>query len=306
MVIIEVPAAVTAMAPRGPRWAAWVDSLPRIIDQALQQWGIRPDGRPTHGHCSLVVPVRTDDGTAAMLKIGFPDEESAHEHLALRRWGGHGAVRLLSADPHHRVLLLERLDAADLTGVTEAQACAVVADLYRTLPGPALPALRPLSFFVDRWTAELAALPRSAPIPHRLVEQAIALGRDLIGDRAVPDRVIHTDLHYANVLAGRGSDAQRQWLAIDPKPVNGDPHYEIAPMLWNRWDELTCRSGDVRNGVRRRLWMLVDAAGFDEDRARAWVLVRVVHNAMWAVQDRAHADPSWSTTCIAVAKAVQD
>ena len=92
------------------------------------------------------------------------------------------------------------------------------------------------------------------------------------------------------------------WLVIDPKPVNGDPHYEIAPMLWNRW-----RTGrDVREGVRRRFHTLVDAAGFDEDRARAWVVVRMVHNAMWALQDGPRADPGWLTTCISVAKAVQD
>lgn len=298
--MIEIPAGVTAMAARGPRWQAWVDALPRIADRSLQQWGIRAAGPPSHGYCSLVIPVRTDDGAAAILKIGFPDEESEHEHLALRRWGGHGAVRLLSADPHRRVLLLERLDAADLAGVPEAQACQAVADLYRELHVPPLPALRPLSFFMERWTAELAALPRSAPIPHRLVEQAIGLARDLTVDRAVEDRVIHADLHYANVLAGGGTDGGRQWLAIDPKPVNGDPHYEIAPMLWNRWEEI---SYDVRGGVLRRFWTLVDAAGFDEHRARAWVLVRMVHNAMWAAQD---CDRSFLTVCIAVAKAVQD
>jgi streptomycin 6-kinase len=301
--MIGIPAAVTAMGDRGPQWAAWVDSLPGTADRALQQWDVRPDGIPTHGHCSLVIPVRTADGSAAMLKIGFPDEESAHEHLALRRWGGHGAVRLLGADPHHRVLLLERLDAADLSGVSEEQACRVVADLYRALHVPALPALRPLSFFVDRWTAELAIMPRSAPIPRRLVEQAVTLGRDLIGDRAVPDRVIHTDLHYGNVLSARRPESGGQWLAIDPKPVNGDPHYELAPMLWNRWSEI---AGDVRDGVRRRFWTLIDAAGFDEERARDWVVVRMVHNAMWSVQDGPRADPTWLTICIAVAKAVRD
>jgi streptomycin 6-kinase len=89
---------------------------------------------------------------------------------------------------------------------------------------------------------------------------------------------------------------------IDPKPVNGDPHYEIAPMLWNRWDDI---ADDVRAGVRRRLWTLVDAAGFDEDRARAWVIVRMVHNAMWACRETPRAD-GWLTICVAVAKAVAD
>lgn len=294
-----IPAAVRAMAARGPQWADWVDALPGIVELTMRQWGIRPDGDPTNGHCSMVIPVRTAEGAAAALKLGFPDEESEHEHLALRRWGGRGAVRLLSADPHHRTLLLERLEATDLTGVPEAEACRVVAGLYRSLHVPALPSLRSLGSFVERWTADLATLPRSAPIPRRLVEQAVALGRDLTADRAVPDRVIHTDLHYGNVLTGR----REPWLAIDPKPVNGDPHYEIAPMLWNRWGEIT---RDVREGVRRRLWTLVDAAGFDERRARDWVVVRMVHNAMWAVQDGPRAEPGWLTTCIAVAKAVQD
>ena len=286
------------MAARGPQWANWVDALPGIVEATMRQWTIRADGDPTYGHCSLVIPVRTAEGAAAVLKIGFPDEESEHEHLALRRWGGRGAVRLLSADPHHRALLLERLETADLTGIPEAQACRVVADLYRSLHVPALPSLRSLVSYVERWTADLAALERSAPIPRRLVEQAVALGRDLSADAAVPDRVIHTDLHYGNVLSGRGT-----WLAIDPKPVNGDPHYEVAPMLWNRWDEIC---GDVRDGVRRRLATLVDAAGFDEHRARSWAVVRMVHNAMWAVQDGPRADPAWLTICIAVAKAVQD
>ncbi len=300
MSLFAIPPAAGAMARRGPGWADWLRAVPAIAERAAGRWRLRPDGPGVCGHCSVVLPVRTADGAAAMLKIGFPDEESEHEHLALRRWAGHGAVRLLGADPHLRVLLLDRLGRADLSGVPEEQACEVVAGLYRQLHVPALPSLRSLSSFVGRWTADLADLARGEAIPRRLVEQAAALGGELAADGAVPDRVVHTDLHYGNVLAAGGLDP---WLAIDPKPVNGDPHYELAPMLWNRWDEI---AGDVRGGVRRRLWMLADAAGLDEDRARAWVVVRMVHNAMWAVQDGPVADAGWLTRCIAVAKAVQD
>ncbi|MGI9123685.1 MAG: aminoglycoside phosphotransferase family protein [Mycobacterium sp.] len=296
---IEIPAGVLAMARLGPRWADWVQTLPAIAADLLDRWRLRPDGVSTHGHTSLVVPVRTADGVAAVLKIGFPEQESEHEHLALRRWDGDGAVRLLSAAPHQRGLLLERLTPVDLSTVPEDLACAVVADLYRRIHVPPMPSLRTLASFLTKWTADLAALPRSAPIPRRLVEQAIALGGELIADGAPPARVIHTDLHYGNVLA-----AQREpWPVIDPKPVNGDPHYELAPMLWNRWEEI---AGDVRAGVRRRFWTLVDAAGFDQDRARAWVVVRMVNNAMWAVTDGPKIDAAWLTRCIAVAKAVQE
>lgn len=286
------------MADRGPVWRDWVDGIPAVVGDAMRQWQLSADGPAMHGHCSLVLPVRTPEGVAAVLKVGFPDEDSEHEHIALRRWNGRGAVRLLAADPHRRATLLERLRDRDLTALPDVEACEMVAGLYRSIHVPALPTLRSLSSYVDRWTVELAAMPRSAQIPRRLVEQAVGLGTELAVDRSVPDRVLHTDLHYANVLAG---DRER-WLVIDPKPVNGDPHYEIAPMLWNRWDEI---SSDVRAGVRRRFWALVDAAEFDEDRSRAWVLVRMAINAMWALQE-GRADQLWLTRCVAIAKAVGD
>ena len=119
---------------------------------------------------------------------------------------------------------------------------------------------------------------------------------------------MHTDLHYENVLA-----ADREpWLAIDPKPLSGDPHYEVAPLLWNRWPEAV-GSGDVRWAVRRRLDAVVDAAGLDPDRARDWVVVRQMHNALWCLADASgrpggltDADRTTLTVAVAVAKAVQD
>jgi len=69
-------------------------------------------------------------------------------------------------------------------------------------------------------------------------------------------------------------------------------------MLWGRWEEL---AGNIRDGVRRRFYTLVDAAGFDEDRTRAWVIVRVVQQAI-----RELANPTSLTTYVALAKAVQD
>ena len=103
--------------------------------------------------------------------------------------------------------------------------------------------------------------------------------------------MLHGNLHYGTVLA-----AEREpWLAVAPRPMNGDPHYELAPMLWHRWDDV---AGDVRGGVRRRFYRLVDASGFDEERVRAWTVVRVVLAAM--------RDPANLTTYVAIAKAVAE
>ncbi len=301
---MNLPSAVLAFAGRGADWAAFVDRLPRLVEDLVADWELSRDGAPMHGFCALVLPVRTTDGRPAALKVGFPEEESEHEHLALQHWHGRGAVRLLRADPHRSAMLLERLHTRDLSGLGDVPACEVVAGLYQQLHVPAPPQLRTLSSYVARWSTDLAGLPRSAPVPRRLVEQGSALGRDLARDPASVGTMIHTDLHYANVLA-----ADRQpWLGIDPKPLNGDPHYEIAPMLWNRWSEM---AGDVRAGVRRRFYTLVDTAGLDEDRARDWVVVRMMHNAMWRLAEepgtrRVTPTADFLTTCVTIAKAVQD
>ncbi|MEO9323594.1 aminoglycoside phosphotransferase family protein [Nocardioides sp. C4-1] len=286
------------MATRGPGWAAWVDALPRLVRDLLDEWSLTPDGDPTHGECALVVPVLDADGQRAVLKVHRPDDESEHEHLALQHWHGRGAVQLLRADPRRYALLLERLHPTDLSELWDLEACEVVAGLYGRLHVPAPPQLRPLTSYVARWTEGLAALPRDAGVPHRMVEQAVSLGRSFVDDAASVGTMIHGDLHYENVLA-----ADREpWLAIDPKPVSGDPHYEVAPLLWNRWDEL---AGDVRGGVRRRFHATIDAAGLDEDRARDWVVVRMLHRVLWEIED-GDPDPVSITTMLTIAKAVQD
>ncbi len=253
-----------------------------------------------------MLPVRTADGTAAVLKVTWPHWEADFEHLALRDWNGAGAVRLLRADPRRYALLLERVHPRDLTRVEVIEACELVASSYRRLHIPAGPQYRTLSGETARWAEGLAALPADAPVPRRYVEQAAALARDLAADPGSDGRLVHTDLHYFNVLA-----ADREpWLVIDPKPLSGDPHYEVAPLLWNRWEEVPA-TGDVRNAVRRRFHTVVDVAGLDEDRARDWVVVRELVNVMWALEDLAGgtADAGtrdWITAALAIAKAVQD
>jgi len=304
---IEVPAALLGRAAWGPRWAAWLESLPRTIVELVDEWDLTQDGPPTHGHCSLVVPVRTTGGRPAVLKVALPDDESEHEHLALQHWHGKGAVLLLRADPRRRAMLLERLHPEDLGQLGDVEACEVVAGLYGRLHVPALPQLRPLTSYVARWTAGLESLPRDAPVPRRLVEQAVSLARQFLADPESTGSTIHADLHYENVLAGD----REPWLAIDPKPVSGDPHYEVAPLLWNRWGSLLA-SGGVRDALRRRFHTVVDTAGLDEDRARDWVVVRVLHNITWLVED-AHTqarglsgeDRDAITRMVTIAKAVQ-
>lgn len=274
--------------------AAWVDALPGLVAGLLDDWQLTLDGPPVQGRASLVVPVLAEGSRRCVVKVAHPGLEAEHEALALKLWHGRGAVRLVSADPHRSALLLERLEATDLRDAWDLDACATVAGLYRQLHVPAPVQLPRLSAVAAGWAAALSTA-KGLPVPPRLVQEAAALARDLAKDEATDGVTVHTDLHFGNVLRS----PEGRWLAIAPKPLSGDPHSELAPMLWHRLDEY---AGRFREGVRDRFFALVDGAELDEDRARAWAVVRL----MVAVLEEPAPDRAWTTAMLSVAKAVRD
>jgi streptomycin 6-kinase len=270
----------------------WLRRLPGLLADLLDEWDLVPDGPVRAGHCAVVVAVRSALG-AAMLKVSWPHHEAATEHLALRHWNGRGAVRLLRADPRRFALLLERLDAdTDLARVPIDEACAAIGDLLAQLRSPALPQVPTVSEYAAR---QLAKAPPLAVLPRRFVEQGRRLAAELPGSGG-DEMLLHTDLHYRNVLRA----TRQPWLAIDPKPTAGDPAFEVGPALWNRVAELGTGSS-VRRHLRRRLQIICEHAGIDEDRARAWTIVRQVDNA----RDEPPGS-SGATLAVAIIKAMND
>ena len=281
--------------------AQWRLEAPRLVAALCRDWELRLDGSAMAGETASVVPVRTTTGEPAALKVGWPHWEAEHEHLALRTWAGDGTVRLLRADPRRWAMLLERADPGhDLSSVPVQEACEVVAGLYARLHRPAIPQLTRLSGHAARWATTLAELRDLDVVPRRFVDQARSLAQGFAGDPATDGVLLHTDLHYANVLAA----SREPWLVIDPKPMSGDPAYEVAPMLWNRWDEAVA-GGDPRGATLERMFALVDGAGLDENRVRAWVVVRMMVNVGWAISSGAPDVARWVTQAVTLVKAVQ-
>ena len=272
---------------------AWLRGLPRRLEELLSEWSLTPDGEVRWGYAAVAVPVASPAGPAA-LKVSWPHHEAVTEHLGLRHWDGRGAVRLLRADPRRFALLLERLDSStDLRTLPVDEACAVIGDLLRRLRSPALPQVPTLSAYAAR---QLAKPPPVDVLPRRFVDQGRRLSAELAADAEVDAWLLHTDLHYENVLRG----ARQPWLAIDPKPTAGDRAFEIAPALCNRADELGTGSS-VRWNLRRRLEVVCEHAGIDEERAKAWTIVREVDNATDPAEG-----PGRASLAVAIIKAMND
>ena len=247
----------------------------------------------------MVLPVR-DDGRPADLKLGGPEAGAEYEHLALRAWDGGAAVQLLRADPRRRVLLLERaVPGHDLHTLEAVQACAVVSELYTCLHRPPVPQLERLSARAARWSEELAELRGTSLAPRRFVDQAAGLAAGFAADAGTDVALLHGNLHYGTVLAA----TRQPWEVVDPEPLAGDPAYEVAPLLWHRWDEAVA-SGNLRGALLDRLYAVVDTAGLDEDRVRDWVTVRAMVELRQAA-GAAAVNRGRITLCTTLTKSVQ-
>lgn len=282
--MIDIPEELAAgqSAFNGAAGRAFVAALPDLAERCLERWGLRLDGPSMYGMCALVLPVvREADGRPAALKLQAVDEETVDEPVALRAWSaaGAGAVELLGHDPETGALLLERLDERrPLSGEADVRGAvtALGAVLARLVAVPAPEGLRTLGEVVERM---LAAVPERVGLltddaDRRLLADCAAAVREVAGEPG--DRLLHWDLHYDNVLAGR-ADAGRagQWVALDPKPLAGDPGFELFPALDNLFDA---------DEVLWRFDALTEALGLEHDRerARAWTLGRVLQAGLWA------------------------
>ncbi|WP_327263149.1 aminoglycoside phosphotransferase family protein [Streptomyces sp. NBC_01232] len=277
--MVEIPEGLVEaqVGFNGDAGREFIAALPARAERFLEEWGLLRTGPAMHGVTALVLPVVQADGSPAVLKLVSVDEESAGEPVALRAWDGRGCVRLLRHDAGTGTLLLERLDEgrglAELARRDARAAVAVVGELLARLG--AVPAPAGLRGLGDMAAGMLAQVPQALgrlvdERDRRLLKDCAAAVAEVAGEPG--DRLLHWDLHYDNVLAG----AREPWLAIDPKPLAGDPGFDLMPAIINNF-----RAGDVR----WRFDLLTEAAGLDRERARAWTLGRVLQNCLWDVED---------------------
>jgi len=119
-------------------------------------------------------------------------------------------------------------------------------------------------------------------VPGQWITLAAGLAADLARD---PGRwLVHTDLHYANILASERPD--HRWAAIDPKAAAGIPERSVAELLWTRVDEL---SGP--HAITGLLGTIVENGQLDRHKAVAWGFVRSIDYWLWGLETGLTIDP---------------
>jgi streptomycin 6-kinase len=224
--------------------------LAAIAREVAAEWGVDLGEPFPLARYSYVAPAGRD----AVLKVTPPeDDESDEEADALALWGGDGAVRLLRRDRARRALLGERARPGDdLAELAEDEATRVAVATGLRLWRPAAEPFRWIGDHVPRWLDNAEG--------HGLVPLARELYASLDAGRAT---IVHGDFHHHNILrSARGP------VAIDPKPMLGEPEYDIPSFLWN---PIPYRMN--LSVTERRLAAFV-SAGLDEERMRMWAVIR--------------------------------
>jgi streptomycin 6-kinase len=265
----------------GDAGARWLESLAVRVEVLVDRWGLRPDGPLLNGYCSLVLPVVSPQRGPCVLKVQWPHEEAEHEADALRTYDGDGAALLFDTDDEHNALLVERCVPG--TAAWEADdTLAVCADVMTRL-------WRPVDTDAPFDRGSLAG-GRAEKIRRRFVEfgrpfdPALAdAGADMfdaLGESASRTVLVHGDFHPDNVLR-----AEREpWLAIDPKPLVGDPAFDCAQLVLNFYGAWGPRPECGRD-MPSTISELAAAIGVEPFRVWGWTFARTVEEITWSLVD---------------------
>ncbi|MCT9141303.1 aminoglycoside phosphotransferase family protein, partial [Streptomyces violarus] len=229
---------------------------------------------------SLVVLVRTADGTPAVLKLAPVRARPEAERAALAHWGGRGAVQLLGPPPSAEgVLLLERLHPdLSVRSLPEAKALLEAAGTLRRLwvePPAGFP-FETVAERTGRQSEAMRARARADPEVAPLVDLALAAREELLA--APPEhRLLHGTFRQSKVLAGE----RMPWLAVGPDPVVGECAFDLARLVRDRVEDLIAQPSGAAT-TRRRVKRLAESLDVDQERLRGWTLFRAVESGVRA------------------------
>lgn len=206
------------------------------------------------------------------------DEWRAGE--VLEAFGGRGCARVYEHEPG--AMLIERITPGDQLSLRsldgrDDEATEILATVIAAMsPGPVPASCPTVTEWAGGFDRYLAA--RDQQIPRALALDGQRVYGALCASQGTT-RLLHGDFHHYNVL----HDADRGWVAIDPKGVIGEAEYEIGAILRNP-GEAPALFADPAT-IERRIATLSACLGLDAGRVLAWSFSQAVLSALWDIED---------------------
>ena len=207
----------------------WLQEMPGRLVSLAARWQVRVCGYHDAGWASVVAVGYDRAGRPVVLKAIPERSRYRRECAALGHWAGQRVCRLLAADDHAQVLLLESVTArpggAPRPPDHPARVAGVLAQLHQRRPTADMPVPTLGNYYRDE------VVPRIARRAQRWGE-AVGPARAAAGLRLSQglgairsgESMLHADLYAENVLF----DEQGEPVFIDPHPKIGSSAFDWA------------------------------------------------------------------------------
>ena len=252
--------------------------LRRRIDELIRKWNLLIEETIETETSVLAFGVRVDQ--PIVLKVIKSEGDEWNSGNILAAFAGRGVVRVHEYVPG--AVLLERAVPGEslvrraIDG-SDQDATAIVADVIRRMsavdPPEGCATVQDWAKGFERYVGT-----GDQRIPTALVMDAQQCYLELAASQT-RTRLLHGDLHHYNVL----SDAQRGWLAIDPKGVVGEIEYQVGALFRNPIEDPDLFTSAAT--IQKRLDVLERELDLDSGRALRWTFAQAVLSAIWAVED---------------------
>ena len=260
----------------------WLGALPDILRNISADWQISIDQHYPDLSYHYVAPCTCADGSEAVLKIGFPDEnrEMFNEVAMLELNGGEAMVKLLRFDSERRVMLLEKLVPGEnlrtIFAGNETAVIDIAVDLmqkiWRVPPaGHSFPNL-------EDWFRNGFEKARKTNFPPEYINKAGRFFEEL--NSAGRPLLLHGDLHHWNIL----SATREPYLVIDPKGIIGNSGYEVSTFLINHSNWLRDKK-DHQEKLDVAIQRFSEALSVPTVGIRKWTFAQTVLSAWWTFEE---------------------
>jgi streptomycin 6-kinase len=267
----------------------------------LERWQLSAGDVFVGGIAASVLSVRMADGTPAVLKVGYPHVEAIWEAVGLDAFPRDSAPAVLRQDSWTWAMLLEPIfpgtplsrvereprEALRIGGALHARlAASVVPDRIPTLVTAMADYARTVR---DRLPSQARQL--DAFGVRELVGAAIS-ELDALASTGSSPALLHGDFNPGNILLG----ARGGWQTIDPKPLVGDPAYDLWPLVSQLGRPY--ESAHPAAVLAEQLAIAADAAEVDPGRAGRWAFARTGLNVSWYLADGSPAQAAKESTAL--------
>lgn len=268
----------------GNKGRAWLKNLSNIIAELSAHWKLSDVTPVKNMSYNYVALAKQNHTTPVVLKFSCDKALIEDEYRALKHFNGVGSIQVIDNVANHHALLLEQAMPGYLLNAKPLKEVEDTIKIYAGVVNALASKKKPETEYTDveTWCQAIARM-KDPRINLKFIDKAKELQTYLLSSGG-NEYLCHGDLHLENIIRYEDS-----WLSIDPKGIIGELAFEAAAFDllekfdWNEPEKMLDK-------INQRLSLLANNLEIPEDRLRAWVFLRIIISAQWAIEDNGNPD----------------